>query len=76
MITQRRVFRAKPRAAGSVVQILNEFRPVFERGGGPSCRIYTDSLSDETDRLVWEFDADSLAATEGIFGPASQNARY
>ena len=56
MITQRRVFRAKPGASGAVVNNLKEFQPIVERGGGPLRRIYTDLLSGETDRVVWEFD--------------------
>jgi len=73
MITQRRVFHAKPGAAGAVVQKMKEFQPLLEQVGGSHVRIYTDLLSGDTDRVVWEFDADSLAALEGMFSAASQN---
>jgi hypothetical protein len=76
MITQRRVFRAKPGTSGGVVEKMKEFQAIFERAGGPPCSIYTDLLSGDTDRVVWEFDADSLASLEEIFWAASQNADY
>ena len=41
MITQRRVFRAKPGASVAVVNKLKEFKPILERVGGPARRIYT-----------------------------------
>ena len=56
MITQRRVFQAKPGAAGSVVAKMKEFQAIFEKHGGPACRYYTDVLSGNTDRVVGEFD--------------------
>ena len=76
MITQRRLFQARPGASGAVVANMKEFQPVFERAGGPPCRIYTDLFSGGTDRVVWEFDVDNLAALEAIFWAASQNAEY
>ena len=76
MITQRRVFQAKPGASGNVVAKRKEFQPIFERHGGPGCRIYTDLLSGNTDRVVWEFEAESLAQVENIFWAASQNADF
>ena len=76
MITQRRVFQANPGMSGAVVAKMKEFQPVFERHGGPECRYYTDQLSGRTDRVVWEFDTESLSSLENIFWAASQNADF
>ena len=76
MITQRRVFQAKSGSSGEVVEKMKEFQPIFERAGGPKARIFTDFFSGPTDRVVWEFDVDSLAALENVFWEASQNAKY
>ena len=76
MITQRRVFQAKPGAAGQVVDRMKEFQPIFEQHGGPQCRIYTDLLSGHTDRVVWAFDMDSLGNLENLFWAASQDPEY
>ena len=76
MITQRRVFQAKSGSSGAVVAKMKEFQPIFERAGGPTARIYTDFFSGATDRVVWEFDVDSLTALENVFWAASQNAEY
>lgn len=76
MITQRRVFQAKPGQAAGVVAKMKEFQAIFERHGGPACRIYTDLLSGETDRVVWEFDIENLSSLESLFWAASQNAEY
>ena len=75
MITQRRIFRAKPGASGAVVGKLKEFQPIVERVGGPPRRIYTDLFSGETDRVVWEFDFDTLAALEEMNKSAFENGR-
>ena len=74
MITQRRVIQAKPGLGAEVVGKMKEFQPIFDSQGGPACRIYTDLLSGSTDQVVWEFDMESLAALENLFGAASQNA--
>ncbi len=76
MITQRRVFQAKPGMAGGVVAKFKEFQPIFERYGGPSARIYTDQLSGHTDQVVWEFDVENLSALENLFWAASQIPDY
>ena len=76
MITQRRVFQAKPGMSGAVVTKMKEFQPIFERHGGPPCRYYTDQLSGRTDRVVWEFDTESLSSLENILWAASQNADF
>ena len=76
MITQRRMFQAKPGAAGNVVVKMKEFQSIFEQHGGPACRIYTDQLSGHTDRVVWEFDIENLASLENLFWAASQNPDY
>lgn len=76
MITQRRVFQAKTGNAAAVIARMKEFQAVFERHGGPDARIYTDLLSGRTDRVVWEFDVDSLAALEHLFWAAAQDEEY
>ena len=76
MITQRRVFQAKPGAAAAVVTKMKEFQPIWEKQGGPESRIYTDLLSGNTDRVVWEFDVESLAKLESLFQEVSQNDEY
>ena len=76
MITQRRVFQAKIGQAGQVVAKMKEFQPSFEKYGGPTTRIYTDLFSGNTDRVVWEFDAESLGKLESIFWAAGQDPDY
>ena len=76
MITQRRVFRAKPGASGAVVSKLKEFQPIVERVGGPPRRIYTDLFSGETDRVVWEFDFENLATLEEMNKSAFENPEF
>ena len=76
MITQRRIFQAKIGQAGQVVAKMKEFQPSFEKFGGASSRIYTDLLSGNTDRVVWEFDAESLGKLESIFWAAGQDPAY
>ena len=74
MITQRRLFQAKPGASAGVVGKMKEFQTIFEKHGGPSARIYTDLLSGHTDRVVWEFDIGSLGELENLFWAAAQNS--
>lgn len=76
MITQRRVFRAKPGGSAAVVSKLKEFQPIVDRVGGPPRRIYTDLLSGETDRVVWEFDVENLTALEVMNKSAFENAEF
>ena len=76
MITQRRMFQAKVGQAGQVVAKMKEFQPSFERYGGPTTRVYTDLFSGTTDRVVWEFDAESLGNLESIFSAAGQDPEY
>ena len=76
MITQRRLFQAKPGASAGVVGKMKEFQTIFEKHGGPSARIYTDLLSGHTDRVVWEFDIGSMGELEKLFWAASQNTEY
>ena len=76
MITQRRVFQAKPGEAAAVVDKMKAFQSIFDTQGGPTCRIYTDLLSGNTDQVVWEFDIDNLSALENLFWAASQDADY
>ncbi len=76
MVTQRRVFQAKPGQSGAVVAKMKEFQPILERQGDPTPRIYTDLLSGNTDRVVWEFDIESLSALENLCREASQDEEY
>ncbi len=76
MITQRRVFQAKLGTATAVVTKMKEFQLIFEKYGGPACRIYTDLFSGHTDQVVWEFDIESLAKLESLFWEASQKDEY
>jgi hypothetical protein len=76
MITQRRVFQAHAGQGGAVVEKMKEFQTIFDKHGGPTTRIYTDQLSGATDRVVWEFDVESLAHLENIFWAASQSPDY
>ena len=55
---------------------LKEFQTIVERVGGPPRRIYTDLFSGETDRVVWEFDFDTLAALEEMNKAAFENAEF
>ncbi len=52
MITQRRVFQAKPGAAGAVVATMKAFQPLLEKASGVGSRIYTDYYSGNTDQVV------------------------
>ncbi len=73
MITQRRVFQAKPGSAAAVVAKMKEFQPILGKLVGPAYRIYTDLYSGQTDRVVWEFDTESLAKLESINWEISQD---
>ncbi len=66
MITQRRVFQAKPGAAGAVVAKMKEFQPILKKASGTESRIYTDLYSGHTDQVVWEFDIESLSKLENF----------
>jgi hypothetical protein len=73
MITQRRVFQAKPGAAGAVVAKMKEFQPIVEKSSGAGGRIYTDLFSGHTDQVVWEFDVESLGKLENFNQELSGN---
>ena len=64
MITQRRVFRSKVGQSAGVVEKMREFQKIFDRHGGPKCRIYTDRYGGNTDTVIWEFDVESLSKLE------------
>ena len=66
MITQRRIFQAKPGAAGAVVATMKDFQPILEKANGTGSRIYTDLYSGHTDQVVWEFDVESLGKLESF----------
>jgi hypothetical protein len=66
MITERRVFQAKTGEAGTVVAKCKEAGPMLKRLGYGNGRIYTDFYSGQTDRVVWEFDHESLAGLESL----------
>lgn len=73
MITQRRVFQAKPGAAGAVVAKMKEFQPILEKASSTGSRIYTDLYSGHTDQVVWEFDIESLGKLENFNQELSRN---
>ena len=73
MITQRRVFQAKPGAAGAVVATMKAFQPILEKASGTESRIYTDYYSWHTDQVVWEFDVESLSKLESFDQKIMQN---
>ena len=73
MITQRRVFQAKPGEAAGVVTKMKDFQQIWEKCGGPSCRIYTDLYSGHTDRVVWEYDVENLAKLERLDWDVTKN---
>ena len=50
-----------------VNDLLKGFQPSFKKYGDPTTPIYTGLFSGNTDRVVWEFDAESLGKLEGIF---------
>jgi hypothetical protein len=73
MITQRRIFQAKPGAAGAVVAKMKEFQPILQKSSGTGGRIYTDLYSGHTDQVVWEFDTESLGKLENFNQDLLQN---
>ncbi len=73
MITQRRVFQAKPGAAGAVVAAMKAFQPLLEKASGVGSRIYTDLYSGHTDQVVWEFDVENLGKLESFDREITQN---
>jgi hypothetical protein len=66
MITERRIFQAKTGEAGAVVAKCKEAQPMLEKLGYSTGRIYTDFYSGRTDRVVWEFDHESLGSLENL----------
>ena len=66
MITERRVFQAKTGEAGSVVAKCKEAQTMLGRVGYSTGRIYTDFYSGRTDRVVWEFDHESIGSLESL----------
>ncbi len=66
MITARRIFQAKTGEAGSVVAKCKEAQTMLEKVGYGSGRIYTDFYSGRTDRVVWEFDHESISSLESL----------
>ncbi len=66
MITERRIFQAKTGEAAAVVARIKEAQPIIEKLGSPASRIYTDFYSGRTDRVVWEFDHESLSRLESL----------
>jgi hypothetical protein len=66
MITERRIFKARVGGAAAVVAKLQEAQPMLGKLGYPIGRIYTDFYSGQTDRVVWEFDHESLGTLENL----------
>ena len=76
MITERRIFQVKTGEAGAVVAKLKEAKPILEKLGSPVSRIYTDFYSGHTDRVVWEFEHDSLGKLESLEREMSQDDKF
>lgn len=74
MITERRVFQAKTGEAAAVVAKLKEAQPLLEKLGYRVSRIYTDYYSGQADRVVWEFDHESLGNLENLEQGLSKDA--
>ncbi len=75
MIIERRVFQAKVGQADAVVAQIKAIQPLVERFGGVRpMRIYTDFLSGRTDRVVAEWEMDSLGEYERLVETLMQNA--
>lgn len=66
MITERRIFQAKTGEASAVVAKCEEAQPMLEKLGYGTGRIYTDFYSGRSDRVVWEFDHESLGNLENL----------
>ncbi len=66
MITERRIFQAKTGEATAVVAKCKEAQPMLEKLSYSVGRIYTDFYSGRSDRVVWEFDHESLGGLESL----------
>ena len=74
MITQRRIFQAKTGEAAAVVAKLKEAQPMMGKLGYKIGRIYTDFYSGQADRVVWEFDHESLSNLGNLEQELSKDA--
>lgn len=74
MVTERRVFKVKIGEAAAVVAKLKEAQPMLGKLGYLAGRIYTDYYSGQADRVVWEFDHESLNGLENLEQGLSQDA--
>ena len=64
-IIHRRTFQAKVGGAGPLVAHLREFGKIAAQYGvSPNERILTDHQSGRTDRVVWEWEIESMAALD------------
>ncbi len=75
MITERRVFQAKTGEASAVVTKLKEAKPMLDKVGFKLGRIYTDFYSGRSDRVVWEFDHESIAGLENLEQELAKDAQ-
>lgn len=78
MITQRRVFQAKPGRAAELVVKLRELLPTLESRRGRAGRVYTGLLRGHADRVVLEVEVESagLLLAEGLAWAAGQDTEY
>ena len=66
-IIERRIFYGKVGKAGELVEGVLEFFKVLTSAGVDSdIRILTDYQSGRSDRVVYEMEADSIGAIEGL----------
>ncbi|MHC4458223.1 MAG: hypothetical protein ACYS0I_14280 [Planctomycetota bacterium] len=74
MITERRIFQARTGEAGAVLAKCKEAQPMLEKVGYGVGRLYTDFYSGRTDRVVWEFDHESLDDLESLENGLAKDA--
>ena len=74
-VVNRRTFYGKVGKADAIVAVLQEGGKLFAKSGvKQNYRILTDNNSGRTDRVVWEWEAESLAAVEAAVQKAMATA--
>lgn len=77
MITQRRIFQAKPERAAALVEKLMELLPSFQVGDRVRARVYTGMIRGQVDQVVLERDVESaghLVAERVLRAPSQADA--
>ena len=74
MITQRRIFQAKPERAAALVEKLMELLPGLRGGDRQLARVYTGMIGGQFDQVVLERDVESAGhlVAEGVLLAAAQ----